>query len=71
MEYRLPLGQREVLVSSWLQEGPLIKDAHYRCVAEASTGRDTSEVDLHLTIGGTWTWLCVVVCVCLAVGSRA
>ncbi|XP_029940222.1 semaphorin-4D isoform X2 [Salarias fasciatus] len=51
MEYRLPLGQREVLVSSWLREGPLIKDARYRCVAEASTGLATSEVDLHLTIG--------------------
>uniref|UniRef100_A0A672FLR5 Semaphorin 4D n=1 Tax=Salarias fasciatus TaxID=181472 RepID=A0A672FLR5_SALFA len=43
MEYRLPLGQREVLVSSWLREGPLIKDARYRCVAEASTGLATSE----------------------------
>ncbi|KAK9532485.1 hypothetical protein VZT92_009866 [Zoarces viviparus] len=51
MEYRRPVGQREVLVSSWLQEGPLIKDARYRCVAEASTGRDMSEVDLRLTIG--------------------
>lgn len=51
MEYRLPLGQREVLVSSWLREGPLIKDARYHCVAEASTGNDISEIDLHLTIG--------------------
>ncbi|KAM6901044.1 semaphorin-4D isoform 2-T4 [Lycodopsis pacificus] len=51
MEYRRPVGQREVLVSSWLQEGPLIKDARYRCVAEASTGSDMSEVDLLLTIG--------------------
>ncbi|KAM6902848.1 semaphorin-4D isoform 2-T2 [Xenentodon cancila] len=51
MEYRQLLGQREVLVSSWLREGPLIKDARYHCVAEASTGSDTSEVDLHLTIG--------------------
>ncbi|XP_074546224.1 semaphorin-4D isoform X5 [Halichoeres trimaculatus] len=51
MEYRRPLGQREVLVSSWLREGPLIKDARYHCVAEASTGNDMSEVDLHLTIG--------------------
>ncbi|XP_031715869.1 semaphorin-4D isoform X3 [Anarrhichthys ocellatus] len=50
MEYRQPVGQREVLVSSWLQEGPLIKDARYRCVAEASTGSDMSEVDLRLTI---------------------
>uniref|UniRef100_UPI0037E875C9 semaphorin-4D isoform X2 n=1 Tax=Semicossyphus pulcher TaxID=241346 RepID=UPI0037E875C9 len=51
MEYRRPLGQREVLVSSWLREGPLIKDARYNCVAEASTGNDMSEVDVHLTIG--------------------
>ncbi|XP_040914837.1 semaphorin-4D isoform X3 [Toxotes jaculatrix] len=51
MEYRRPLGQREVLVSSWLREGPLIKDARYNCVAEASTGNDMSEVDLHLAIG--------------------
>ncbi|KAG7241090.1 hypothetical protein INR49_025833, partial [Caranx melampygus] len=42
MEYRLPVGQREVLVSSWLREGPLIKDARYHCVAEASTGNDIS-----------------------------
>lgn len=54
MEYRRPLGQREVLVSSWLREGPLIKDARYHCVAEASTGNDMSEVDLRLTIGGIW-----------------
>uniref|UniRef100_A0A673BJ34 Semaphorin 4D n=1 Tax=Sphaeramia orbicularis TaxID=375764 RepID=A0A673BJ34_9TELE len=52
MEYRRPLGQREVLVSSWLREGPLIRDARYHCIAEASTGNDMSEVDLHLTIGG-------------------
>ncbi|KAM6975964.1 semaphorin-4D isoform 3-T4 [Tautogolabrus adspersus] len=51
MEYRRPLGQREVLVSSWLREGPIIKDARYHCVAEASTGNDMSEVDLNLTIG--------------------
>ncbi|XP_028457205.1 semaphorin-4D isoform X3 [Perca flavescens] len=51
MEYRRPLGQRKVLVSSWLREGPLIKDARYNCVAEASTGNDVSEVDLRLTIG--------------------
>lgn len=61
MEHRQPLGQREVLVSSWLQEGPLIKDAHYHCVAEASTGNDMSELDLHLTVGGIWTWCCVAV----------
>lgn len=52
MEYRRPLGQREVLVSSWLRGGPLIKEARYRCVAEASTGSDTSDIDLHLTTGG-------------------
>ncbi|XP_051794450.1 semaphorin-4D isoform X2 [Acanthochromis polyacanthus] len=51
MEYRRPLGQRTVLVSSWLREGPLIKDARYHCVAEASTGNDMSEIDLRLTIG--------------------
>ncbi|KAK2819250.1 hypothetical protein Q5P01_024811 [Channa striata] len=51
MEYRRPLGQREVLVSSWLREGPLIRDARYHCVAEASTGNDMSEVDLRLTVG--------------------
>ncbi|XP_034752995.1 semaphorin-4D isoform X5 [Etheostoma cragini] len=51
MEYRRSLGQSKVLVSSWLREGPLIKDAHYNCVAEASTGNDVSEVDLRLTIG--------------------
>ncbi|XP_027880673.1 semaphorin-4D isoform X3 [Xiphophorus couchianus] len=50
-EYRRPLGQREVLVSSWLRGGPLIKEARYRCVAEASTGSDTSDIDLHLTTG--------------------
>ncbi|KAM4527335.1 semaphorin-4D isoform 2-T2 [Odontesthes bonariensis] len=50
-EHRLPLGHKEMLVSSWLQERPLIKDARYHCVAEASTGTDMSEVDLSLTIG--------------------
>ncbi|XP_047229003.1 semaphorin-4D isoform X4 [Girardinichthys multiradiatus] len=52
MEYCRPMGQGEVLVSSWLRGGPLIKEASYRCVAEASTGSDTSEIDLHLTTGG-------------------
>lgn len=52
MEYRHPLGQREVLASSWLREGPLVKDARYRCVAEASAGHDMSEVDLRLAVGG-------------------
>lgn len=52
MEYRRPLGQKEALVSSWLREGPLIKDARYSCVAEASAGNDASEVDLRLSIGG-------------------
>lgn len=61
MEYRRPLGQREVLVSSWLQEGPLIKNARYHCVAEASTGSDTSEVDLRIPIGGIWTRCCMAV----------
>lgn len=58
MEYRRPLGQSEVLVSSWLRDGPLIKDARYHCVAEASTGNDMSEVDVRLTIGGTRTVCC-------------
>ena len=60
MEYRQPVGQREVLVSSWLREGPLIKDARYQCVAEASTGNDMSEVDLRLTIGGIWCWVALM-----------
>lgn len=55
-EYRRPVGPGEVLVSSWLREGPLIRDARYHCVAEAGTGSDASEVDLRLTIGGIWTW---------------
>uniref|UniRef100_A0A3Q3G738 Uncharacterized protein n=1 Tax=Kryptolebias marmoratus TaxID=37003 RepID=A0A3Q3G738_KRYMA len=38
-EHRRPLGQRVVLVSSWLRGGPLIRDARYHCVAEASTGK--------------------------------
>uniref|UniRef100_G3PW28 Semaphorin 4D n=1 Tax=Gasterosteus aculeatus TaxID=69293 RepID=G3PW28_GASAC len=50
-EYRRPVGPGEVLVSSWLREGPLIRDARYHCVAEAGTGSDASEVDLRLTIG--------------------
>lgn len=61
MEYRRPLGQREVLVSSWLRGGPLIKEARYRCIAEASTGSDKSEIDLHLTTGGILALLYVVV----------
>ncbi|KAJ0057282.1 hypothetical protein NL108_002226 [Boleophthalmus pectinirostris] len=51
MEYRRPLGQDHALVSSWLQEGPLIKDAQYRCVAKTSTGNDKSEVNLQLPFG--------------------
>lgn len=53
MEYRRTLSQGEVLVSSWLKEGPLLKDARYHCVAEASTGNDMSEIDLRLAVGGT------------------
>ncbi|KAM4533101.1 uncharacterized protein V3H82_026716 [Fundulus diaphanus] len=49
--HRTPLGKREVLVSSCLRGGPLIKEARYHCVAKASTGSDTSEIDLHLTTG--------------------
>lgn len=51
-EYRQPLGQRGFLVSSWLTEGPLLKDARYRCFAEASTGNDMCELDVHLSVGG-------------------
>ncbi|XP_040928991.1 semaphorin-4D isoform X2 [Betta splendens] len=51
MEHRQRLGPKEVLVSSWLREGPLIKDAQYHCVAEASAGNDMSEVDLRLAVG--------------------
>ncbi|KAM3873826.1 semaphorin-4D [Diretmus argenteus] len=51
MEHRHSLGRGEVLVSSWLKEGPLLKDARYHCVAEASAGNDVSEVDIHLAIG--------------------
>lgn len=69
MEYRQPVGQREVLVSSWLQEGPLTKDARYHCVAEASTGNDMSEVDLRLTIGGIWTWCYEAGCGAPGIGS--
>jgi len=52
MEYRLPVGQGEVLVSSWLKGGPLIKDAYYSCVAEAGAGNDVSEVELSLPLRG-------------------
>uniref|UniRef100_A0A674NNW3 Semaphorin 4D n=1 Tax=Takifugu rubripes TaxID=31033 RepID=A0A674NNW3_TAKRU len=52
MEYRQSLGPRGFLVSSWLREGPLLKDARYRCIAEASTGNDMSELNVHLSIGG-------------------
>lgn len=54
-EHRQPVGPSRVLVSSWLREGPLVKDARYGCVAQAETGSDASEVDLRLTVGGTWT----------------
>lgn len=53
-EHRQPLGPHGVLISSWLREGPLLKDTRYTCVAQAESGSDASEVDLHLTIGGTW-----------------
>lgn len=52
MEYRQSLGSRGFLVSSWLREGPLLKDARYRCIAEASTGNDMSELNVHLSIRG-------------------
>lgn len=61
MEYRRLLGQGAVLVSSWLRGGPLVRDARYHCVAEASTGSDMSEIDLHLSVGGifgpTFAWV--------------
>lgn len=53
-EHRQPLGPLGVLISSWLRGGPLMKDARYTCVAQAESGSDVSEMDLHLTIGGTW-----------------
>lgn len=59
MEYRRPVGQKEVLVSSWLRGGPLNKEARYHCVAEASTGSDTAEIDLHLATGGILALVCV------------
>ncbi|KAM8827781.1 semaphorin-4D isoform 2-T5 [Spinachia spinachia] len=49
-EYRRRVGPGEVLVSSWLRGGPLIRDARYRCLAEAGAGSDVSEVDLRLTV---------------------
>lgn len=52
-EHRQPMGPNGVLISSWLREGPLLKDVRYTCVAQAESGSDMSEVDLHLTIGGT------------------
>ena len=58
MEYRLQLGPSEVLVSSWLKGGPLIKDAYYSCVAEAGAGSDVSEVELRLPIGGEEEGFC-------------
>lgn len=51
-ESRQSLGPRGFLVSSWLREGPLLKDARYRCIAEASTGNDMSELNVHLSIRG-------------------
>uniref|UniRef100_A0AAV2IU06 Ig-like domain-containing protein n=1 Tax=Knipowitschia caucasica TaxID=637954 RepID=A0AAV2IU06_KNICA len=48
MEERRVLAQGQVLVSSWLQEGPLIKEAQYQCVAETGTGQDRSEAVLSL-----------------------
>ncbi|XP_041754722.1 semaphorin-4D isoform X2 [Coregonus clupeaformis] len=49
-EYRHPLrGQGpEVLVSSWVREGALVKDSSYQCVAASSVGNDASKVDLNL-----------------------
>lgn len=54
-EHRQPVGASRVLVSSWLREGPLVKDARYGCVAQAEAGSDASEVDIRLTVGGTRT----------------
>ncbi|CAB1318192.1 unnamed protein product, partial [Coregonus sp. 'balchen'] len=49
-EYRHSLrGQGpEVLVSSWVREGALVKDSSYQCVAASSVGNDASKVDLNL-----------------------
>ena len=63
MEYRLQLGQGEVLVSSWVKAGPLIKDAGYSCVAEAGAASDMSEVELRLPIGGEGGGGCALVLV--------
>lgn len=46
-EYRHALGGDAVLVSSWVREEPLSKDAQYKCSAVSEAGNDTSKVDLR------------------------
>ncbi|KAL7854250.1 hypothetical protein AOLI_G00210940 [Acnodon oligacanthus] len=48
-EYRHTLSHDAVLVSSWVREQPLSKDAHYQCVAVSKSGNDTSKIDLRLS----------------------
>lgn len=51
-EYRHALGGVAVLVSSWVREEPLGRDAQYRCSAVSGAGNDTSEIDLRLSSRG-------------------
>ncbi|KAG7320764.1 hypothetical protein KOW79_015179 [Hemibagrus wyckioides] len=48
-EYRHALGGDAVLVSSWVREEPLSKDAQYQCSAVSEAGNDTSKIDLRLS----------------------
>ncbi|KAL7843983.1 hypothetical protein SRHO_G00225220 [Serrasalmus rhombeus] len=48
-EYRHTFSHDAVLVSSWVREQPLSKDAHYQCVAVSKSGNDTSKIDLRLS----------------------
>ncbi|XP_046723388.1 semaphorin-4D isoform X4 [Silurus meridionalis] len=48
-EFRHALGADAVLVSSWVREEPLIKDAQYQCSAMSHVGNDTSKIDLRLS----------------------
>uniref|UniRef100_A0AAR2L024 Semaphorin 4D n=1 Tax=Pygocentrus nattereri TaxID=42514 RepID=A0AAR2L024_PYGNA len=48
-EYRHTFSHDAVLVSSWVREQPLSKDANYQCVAVSKSGNDTSKIDLRLS----------------------
>ncbi|KAL6469650.1 hypothetical protein MHYP_G00207690 [Metynnis hypsauchen] len=48
-EYRHTFSHDAVLVSSWVREQPLSKDAHYQCIAVSESGNDTSKIDLRLS----------------------